>query len=114
MAALPTGTVTFLFTDIEGSTRLIEGHSAAYRDGLARHDAIIRRSIADHAGVVFQSRGDGFAAAFDSPIEGLRAAHVAQSALAQEPWGEGGPIKARMALHTGPVEVHGQEYFGTA
>src|SRR4051794_16646480 len=103
MTALPTGTVTFLFTDIEGSTRLIEAQPAAYRAALARHDAIIERVIADHGGIVFKRAGDSFDAAFFSPTDAARAALAGQQALLREPWGETGPIQVRMALHTGEV-----------
>src|SRR5262245_41200092 len=107
MSALPTGIVSFLFTDIEGSTRLLEAGRQAYRAALARHDAIVRRAVAEHQGVIFQTRGDGFGAAFASPGEAARAALQAQLGLCQEPWGEAGPIKARMGLHTGEVALQG-------
>jgi predicted ATPase/class 3 adenylate cyclase/DNA-binding CsgD family transcriptional regulator len=113
MAELPSGTVTFLFTDIEGSTRLVEAGRMAYRAALARHDDIVRQAVATHKGVIFQTRGDGFCAAFASPTEAAHAALDAQRALCDEPWGEA-PITARMALHTGEVELHGEEYFGAS
>jgi predicted ATPase/class 3 adenylate cyclase/DNA-binding CsgD family transcriptional regulator len=112
MTELPTGTVTFLFTDIEGSTRLLEAGQAAYRDALGRHDAIVRSSIAGHAGAIVQTRGDGFCAAFASPAEAMQAALAAQRGLHQEPWEITGSLKVRMALHTGVVELRGDEYFG--
>jgi predicted ATPase/class 3 adenylate cyclase/DNA-binding CsgD family transcriptional regulator len=112
MSALPTGTVTFLFTDIEGSTRLLEAERGAYRAALARHDAIIRQAVAAHDGVVFQTRGDGFCAAFSSPAQATRAALDAQCALRNEPWGDSSPLSARMGLHTGEVECQDGEYFG--
>src|SRR4051795_12882175 len=112
MNDLPTGTVTFLFTDIEGSTRLLEAGQDAYRAALGRHDGMVRRAVADHAGVIVQTRGDGFCAAFASPADATLAALAAQRALVREPWGENGPLKVRMALHTGAVELRGEEYFG--
>jgi predicted ATPase/class 3 adenylate cyclase/DNA-binding CsgD family transcriptional regulator len=112
MSVLPTGTVTFLFTDIEGSTRLLEANPAAYRAALARHDAILRRAVAAHGGAIFGNRGDGFGAAFASPADAVQAALTAQRSLWQEPWSETGPLRARMALHTGEVELQGDEYFG--
>src|SRR4051794_32368475 len=112
MTSLPSGTVTFLFTDIEGSTRLLEAGQSAYRVALSRHDAIVRRAVADHAGIIAQTRGDGFCAAFASPADATLAALGAQCALTREPWGEVGSLKARMALHTGAVELQGDEYFG--
>src|SRR5688500_5192203 len=111
MSALPTGTVTFLFTDIEGSTRLLEAGPEAYRRGLARHDDIVRQAVAAHEGVISQTRGDGFCSAFASPAQAIRAALDAQQALWREPWEDAGAIKARMGLHTGEVDCHGGEYF---
>ena len=64
MVDMPTGTVTFLFTDIEGSTRLWEQHPEAMRDALARHDALLRQAIETHGGHVFKTMGDQFCAAF--------------------------------------------------
>src|SRR3954451_14621840 len=93
MTALPLGTVTFLFTDIEGSTRLVEAQPAAYRAALARHDAMLERVIADHGGIVFKRAGDSFDAAFSSPAEAVRAALDGQQALQHEVWGETGPIQ---------------------
>jgi predicted ATPase/class 3 adenylate cyclase/DNA-binding CsgD family transcriptional regulator len=112
MTTLPTGTVTFLFTDIEGSTRLLEAGQAAYRAALGRHDGIVRQAVAAHAGVIAQTRGDGFCAAFASPIAAALAALEAQRALLRERWETPAPLKARMAVHTGAVELHGDEYFG--
>src|SRR6188768_2180566 len=107
MTSLPIGTVTFLFTDIEGSTRLLEGQPEEYRVALARHDAIIRQAVAAHAGVVVQSRGDGFCAAFASPLEAVGAALDSQIGLHEQDWGELVQIRVRMGLHTGEVEVYG-------
>jgi class 3 adenylate cyclase len=84
MNALPTGTVTFLFTDIEGSTRLLEGRPEPYRAALARHDAILERAIREHGGIIFERAGDSFAAAFSSPNAAVRAALEAQLALQNE------------------------------
>ena len=112
MTNLPTGTVTFLFTDIEGSTRLLEARPEAYRAALAWHDAIIRGAVAAHGGIIFQTRGDGLCAAFASPVEAARAALDAQCALRDEAWVDAGPLKSRMSLHTGEVECQDGEYFG--
>src|SRR5688572_9077908 len=112
MPALPTGTVTFLFTDIEGSTRLLQARPEAYRAALARHDAIIRQAVSAHDGLISQRRGDGFCAAFANPIQATRAALMAQQGLCRERWEASGQIKARMGLHTGAVELQGEEYFG--
>jgi predicted ATPase/class 3 adenylate cyclase len=100
VAELPSGTVTFLFTDIEGSTRLWEEHPDAMKDSLARHDAILRASVEDHEGVVFATMGDGVAAAFASAPSAVRAVLDAQRRLGEEPWGPTGPLRVRMGLHT--------------
>jgi len=112
MTALPTGTVTFLFTDIEGSTRLLEARPEAYRAALARHDAILTRAIEAHGGLVFERAGDSFAAAFTSPLGAVQAALAGQRALHREPWSEGGTLRVRVGVHTGEVEVQGGQYFG--
>src|SRR5437016_2378784 len=104
MSELPSGTVTFLFTDIEGSTRLWEQHPEAMRAALVRHDTLLRQAIEDHDGHVFKTVGDQFCAAFASAPEALAAAVAAQRGLCGETWGETGPLRARMALHTGTAE----------
>ncbi|HZO87834.1 MAG TPA: adenylate/guanylate cyclase domain-containing protein, partial [Chthonomonadaceae bacterium] len=108
----PTGTVTFLFTDIEGSTRLWEQHPEAMRSALARHDALLRQAIEGNNGLVFKTMGDAFCAAFHSATEGLAAALSAQRALVAEPWQEGLSLRVRMALHTGNAEERDGDYFG--
>ena len=101
MVELPTGTVTFLFTDLEGSTRLWEEHPDAMKDALARHDAILRESIEGHDGVVFSKMGDGIAAAFGSAPDAVAAAFDVQRRLAAEEWDPTtGPLRVRMGLHT--------------
>lgn len=111
-AILPTGTVTFLFTDIEGSTRLWEKYPAAMGAVLARHDALIRDAIGGNDGAVFATGGDAFCAAFPTASDALSAARAAQLALAAEPWPESLRIRVRMALHTGEAEIRGRDYFG--
>jgi class 3 adenylate cyclase len=117
MDALPNGTVTFLFTDIAGSSHLWEQHPRAMPQALARHDAILRDAIDCHAGVVFKTVGDGCCAAFACATDALAAALSAQRALALEAWVTLGlpatqPIQVRMALHTGVAELGTQEYLG--
>jgi predicted ATPase/class 3 adenylate cyclase len=114
MAVLPTGTVTFLFTDIEGSTRLWERDASAMQSALARHDGILRSAIEGRDGHVFKTVGDAFCAAFSSAPEALGAAISAQRALHDEDWEEGAMIRIRVALHTGAVEEQGGDYFGPA
>src|SRR5689334_3574000 len=100
MADRPTGTVTFLFTDIEGSTRLWEQYPQAMPGALARHDAIMREAIAAQAGVVYKVIGDAFQVAFTTAPAACAAALAAQRALASEAWGTVGAVPVRMALHT--------------
>lgn len=112
MSSPPTGTVTFLFTDIEGSTRLWERNTPAMRVALARHDEILRSTIKEHGGHVFKTVGDAFCASFGTATAALEAALVAQRSLHSEPWEEGCAIRARMALHTGVVDERDGDYFG--
>jgi predicted ATPase/class 3 adenylate cyclase len=114
MPDIPSGTVTFLFTDIEGSTRLLGQFPRAYPAALVRHDTLLREAIESHSGWVFETVGDAFYAAFARPSDAVAAAIEAQRALLREQWGEVQAIRARMGLHTGEVEVRGQHYFGTA
>ncbi|MDQ2952322.1 MAG: hypothetical protein M3R54_08675 [Chloroflexota bacterium] len=87
MTKLPEGTVSFLFTDIEGSTRLLSRHPSDYAHALLRHDEIMRAAIASY-GVIFETIGDAVYAAFDTPTEAIRAALDAQLGLSSESWGE--------------------------
>ena len=108
----PTGTVTFLFTDIQGSTHLWESDPEAMHSALARHDTLLRQAVADSGGFVFKTIGDAFCAAFPTAPEALAAAVTAQLALAAEPWRTGTPLRVRMALHTGSAEERDGDYFG--
>jgi predicted ATPase/class 3 adenylate cyclase len=109
---LPTGTVTFLFTDIEGSTRLLQALGPRYRDVLERHAAILREALAAHAGVEISTEGDSFFAVFGSAPRAVAATVVAQRALASEPWPEGSRVRVRMGLHTGEGQRGGADYVG--
>src|SRR6187401_682028 len=100
---LPSGVVTFLFTDIEGSTHLWEEQPEAMKVALARHDALLHQAIETNNGYAFKTVGDAFYAVFPTAPEGLAAALAAQRALHAEEWGKT-PIKVRMALHTGAAE----------
>jgi class 3 adenylate cyclase len=106
---LPAGTVTFLFTDLEGSTRLLQAHPAAYREAVRRHHALLRAAVEAHGGAVFETVGDAVYAAFARPIDAVAAALAGQLALQAADWGELGPgaVLARMGLHTGEAEVQG-------
>jgi predicted ATPase/class 3 adenylate cyclase len=107
----PTGTVTFLFTDIEGSTRLWEKQHAAMQVALAQHDAILRNAIETNNGCVFKTTGDGAHAAFAVAADAMMACLAAQRELTGHVWGEL-RIKSRMALHTGAAELRDGDYFG--
>ena len=111
MPELPSGRITFLFTDIEGSTRLWEEQPEAMKRALVVHDRILREAFEDNDGYVFATGGDSFAAAFENVSEGLIAAVVAQRALADEEWANA-PIHVRMALHSGEAEERDGDYFG--
>ena len=107
----PTGTVTFLFTDIESSTALAHQYPENWEAMRARHHAILQRAILAHSGKVFQIIGDAFCAAFNNVTDGLLTAVEAQRVLQSEDWG--GPfLKVRMGLHTGAAEYHDDEYHG--
>jgi predicted ATPase/class 3 adenylate cyclase/Tfp pilus assembly protein PilF len=109
----PTGTVTFLFTDIEGSTRLWERSPEAMQSALARHDEILRDAIEDQGGYVFKTVGDAFCAAFPTAPDALEATLEVQRALFAEEWGgQTGPLRVRMALHTGATEERDDDYYG--
>ena len=115
MPDLPSGTVTFLFTDIEGSTRLWEAHPDAMRVALRSHDDLLRACIESHGGHVFKTVGDAFCAAFANPREGLDAALACQQGLPAlgVATADGAlPLKVRIALHTGVVEERDGDYFG--
>ncbi len=112
--SLPVGTVTFLFTDVEGSTRLWEDHPDVMHDVLARHDAIVRGAIEGHSGHVVKTTGDGFHAAFGSARDALEAALAAQKTLAREPPLQGVVLKVRMGVHTGEARVRDGDYYGSA
>ena len=111
---LPTGTVTLLFTDIEGSTRLWDQHPDAMSTALRRHDALMRTAIESSGGHVFKTVGDAFCAAFASATEAVVAAGAAQRALHSESWPEQAAPRVRMALHTGECEEREGDYFGPA
>ena len=113
MADLPTGTVTFLFTDIEGSTKLWEKSPRGMQVALIRHDAVLWEAIERHGGFVFKTVGDAFCAAFPTALSALEAALAAQRGLFSEAWGEEvGTIRTRMALHTGTTHERDGDYFG--
>src|SRR5687768_2735974 len=111
-SGLPSGTVTFLFTDIEGSTTRWEHQPEAMRVALARHDALVRAAIHEQGGHVVKTMGDAFHAAFARAPDAVAAALDAQRRLQAEPWGEIGPIRVRMVVHTGAAEERDGDYYG--
>jgi predicted ATPase/class 3 adenylate cyclase len=112
--SIPTGTVTFLFTDIQGSTKLWQTYPEKMRVALARHDAILREAIEKNNGWVFKTVGDAFCASFGTALDALAAAIESQLALKAEAWDLPRPILVRAALHTGEAEERDGDYFGQA
>jgi len=114
----PTGTLTFLFTDIEGSTARWEHFREAMSEALARHDAILRAAIEGRGGQVVKTVGDGFCAAFGDAEAALMAALDAQRALAGEDWSAFGPdfaqLRVRMGIHSGLAQARDGDYYGPA
>jgi len=110
---LPTGTVTFLFTDLEGSTRLWEQLPDAMRGALARHDEILRDAVEKRGGVVVKTTGDGLHAAFATAQDAIAAAVEAQRSLGEEPWELPDPLRVRMGVHTGEADLREGDYYGT-
>jgi predicted ATPase/class 3 adenylate cyclase len=112
VASPPTGTVTFLFTDIEGSTKLWENNALAMQEVLAHHDELLRRAIEERGGYIFKTVGDAFCCAFRTAPDALEAALEAQRSLLKERWAESTPLRVRMALHMGAAEERDGDYFG--
>jgi predicted ATPase/class 3 adenylate cyclase/tetratricopeptide (TPR) repeat protein len=116
MPDLPTGTVTFLLTDIEGSTRLWEREPDAMSVAVARHDGLLTIAIAEGRGVVIRSRGEGdsFFAVFDRATDAVTAALAMQRALIAAVWPTSSPIRIRVGINTGEAELRDGDYYGTA
>ena len=112
MTDLPTGTVTFLFTDIEGSTRLLQSLGDRYRGLQADHAAILRGAIASGGGTEISTEGDSFFAVFPTTPGAVGAVVAAQRDLAAHPWPHGEPLPVRMGLHTGEAVAGGDNYVG--
>jgi len=112
MTELPTGTVTFLFTDIEGSTRLLQELGDRYAAVRDQHAAIVRRAIATGGGVEVNTQGDSFFVAFPTPVGAVQAAVAAQRGLHAHRWSAGAPLRVRMGLHTGEGVPGGEDYVG--
>lgn len=112
--ALPTGVVTFLLTDVVGSTRLWESSAAAMADAVARHDELLREIVDAHHGVLLKARGEGDSSfsVFQRATDAVAAAAAARDRLAAEPWPTPGPLEVRMALHTGEAVERDGDYYG--
>ena len=110
--ALPTGTVTFLFTDIEASTQRWDAHREAMSAAVQRHDAIGRAAMEAHGGYVFKTLGDAFCVAFARPEAAVAATLDFQRALAAEDFVAVGGLRVRAALHTGVADERNSDYFG--
>jgi class 3 adenylate cyclase len=110
--SLPTGTVTFLFTDIEGSTRLLKRLGASYGNVLAEHRRILRAAAQDHAGEEVDNQGDSFLFAFPRADAAARAAIHAQRALATHEWPDGSDVRVRMGIHTAEPSTSDEGYYG--
>lgn len=114
MAEMPTGAVTFLFTDIEGSTRLVKQLRERYADVLADQQRLLRAAFEAHGGYEVDTQGDSFFVAFASARDAVLAAVEGQLALLSHPWPDGVVIRVRMGLHTGQAVAHGGRYTGLA
>lgn len=107
-------TLTFLFADLEGSTRLWEQFPEAMKAAMARHDAILQAAVEASMGEVVKTTGDGLMATFGSTLDGVNACLDAQRRIQDEPWGETGPLHVRMALHVGESQPRAGDYYGPA
>lgn len=110
--SLPRGTVTFLFTDIENSTRLMQQMGELYVQGQTAHHAILRAAFSSNSGHELRTEGDSFFCVFASATDACMAAAAAQRALAAHPWAGDTALKVRMGLHTGEAPLVGNEYIG--
>ena len=110
--SLPTGTVTFLFTDIEGSTRLMQEVGERYVQAQADHHRLLREAFTGSRGRELRTEGDSFFCVFESAIDACTAAATAQRSFAQHNWPDGVVLRVRMGLHTGEAPLVGNEYIG--
>ena len=111
-SSLPTGTVTFLFTDIEGSTRLLHALGDRFDAVLNRHHEVLRGALIGRGGVEVATEGDSFFVVFPSPSAAVETAILAQRALHEEDWGDGVELRVRMGIHTGNGKLVGDNYGG--
>lgn len=108
----PSGTITFLFTDIEGSTKLWESNATQMRQALAVHDDIVRAALESHRGLIFKTMGDAFCAAFYTAHEAIEAAVATQLGLIRQDWRGSAPLRVRIAIHVGEADERNNDYFG--
>ena len=109
---LPTGTVTFLFTDIEGSTRLMQELGERYVPLQVVHHELLRNAFRTNDGRELRTEGDSFFCVFASAVDACQAAATAQRSFAEHPWPKGGALRVRIGLHTGEAPLMGEEYIG--
>jgi predicted ATPase/class 3 adenylate cyclase len=114
MPSIPSGTITFVFTDIEGSTMRWDRDRSAMQTAVRAHDALMRAAVTAHAGHVFKTIGDAFCVAFSLPEDAVSAMLDAQRALAAEDFAAVDGIRVRMAIHTGTADERDGDYFGPA
>src|SRR5215208_1832404 len=114
MPDFPRGTVAFLFTDIEESTRLWETHQETTRAAVDRHFTILRAAVTAENGVLFKTIGDAVQAAFETVPDAVAAAVAAQLALRREDWGDLGSLRVRMAIHAGEATPQDGDYLAPA
>jgi class 3 adenylate cyclase len=112
MTERPTGTVTFLFSDIEGSTRLLRQLRGRYDEVLSTHGRLLRAAIEEFDGHEIDTQGDAFFVAFARARDAVAAAVAAQRSLAAESWPDGVSVRVRMGIHTGEPLVGGERYIG--
>ena len=114
MSELPSGTVTFLFTDIEGSTQLWEKYPEEMKSALAKHDSILKEAIESNGGHVIKNTGDGVHAVFDTAIDAVQATIQAQQTIQTSEFFENSEVslRVRMGLHTGEAEMRANDYYG--
>jgi DNA-binding NarL/FixJ family response regulator/class 3 adenylate cyclase len=112
MPELPTGTVTFLFSDVEGSTELLRTLRGGYADVMADHERLLRSAFEDAGGHEINTQGDSFFVAFRKPKDAVGAALEAQRAIGSHEWPEGAEMRVRIGIHTGEATVAGDRYVG--
>ena len=106
------GTLTFVFTDLQSSTRLWETFPDAMKDAMERHDAILRDAVVRSDGRIVKITGDGVMAVFSSAADGVKACLEAQRALQDEAWGETGALRVRMGMHAGEAQSRAGDFYG--